>query len=166
MSRNVIFSCLLLISINTSMALTQQEHTALTAHNHLRKLHGAPALVWDETLANYARHHAARCEFKHSHGKYGENLSIGFPTVTDAIHAWYAEHTDYDYTKPHFSMKTGHFTQLVWKSTTHLGCALVDCTGQNGLQGDYLVCEYNPPGNITNKSYFQNNVTSLETTPQ
>ena len=36
----------------------------------------------------------------------------------------------------------GHYTQMVWKSTTDVGCATA--TGNNY---DVLVCRYNPPGN-------------------
>jgi hypothetical protein len=36
---------------------------------------------------------------------------------------------------------TGHFTQLVWKSTTHVGAALSSC-------GRFLVCNYAPAGNV------------------
>ena len=35
---------------------------------------------------------------------------------------------DYDYSNPGFSETTGHFTQVVWVSTTALGCAMVDCS--------------------------------------
>lgn len=28
----------------------------------------------------------------------------------------------YDYDNPNFSEETGHFTQLVWKNTTTVGC--------------------------------------------
>lgn len=40
-----------------------------------------------------------------------------------------------------------HFTQLVWKGTTQIGCAIVTCPGNAGLFGTdtpykSLTCEY------------------------
>jgi len=46
-----------------------------------------------------------------------------------------------------FSSETGHYTQVVWKSTTHLGCA---------TYGRHLVCQYGPSGNF--KGRFTQNV--------
>lgn len=36
-----------------------------------------------------------------------------------------------------------HATQILWKSTTELGCALADCT-EGVWNYVYLVCQYNP----------------------
>jgi len=37
----------------------------------------------------------------------------------------------------------GHYTQLVWRATTKVGCAL-----GHGRQFDFLVCRYANPGNV------------------
>lgn len=132
---------------------------ALASHNDLRAVHQASPLMWDDKLANYAQNYANKCHFQHSHGVYGENLAAGYRSVSEAIHAWYAEHKYYSYSRPVFSYQTGHFTQLVWKSTRKLGCGFATCNGKNGTPGNYLVCEYSPAGNITNAHYFQRNVT-------
>lgn len=153
-----------LLSLTLTMSLTSyamdasEKNEALAIHNQLRAKHNSPALKWDQKLADYAENYATHCNFKHSHGEYGENLAAGYPSISHAIQGWYNENIDYAYNKPQFSSNTGHFTQLVWKSTTKLGCALIHCDGKNGTPGDYLVCEYNPPGNITNEPYFQENV--------
>ena len=55
-----------------------------------------------------------------------ENLAAGSGsgfTATDGINAWNAEAKDYNPQDHIYS----HFTQVVWKSTTQLGCALVTC---------------------------------------
>lgn len=144
---------------SSAFAMTpEDQQEALATHNALRKLHHAPAMQWDDNLAQYAAQHASRCRFKHSHGKYGENLAAGYPTPATAIQAWYEEHNDYSYQHPGFSSATGHFTQIVWKSSTKLGCAIAACDGKNGTPGDFLVCEYSPAGNILNAGYFKKNV--------
>jgi uncharacterized protein YkwD len=151
-------SCLSLTACaSNAMTLAQQQET-LSVHNQLRKKHAAPPLQWSNQLAHYAANYASRCEFKHSHGQYGENLAAGYPTATAAIKKWYSEIKDYSYQHARFSSNTGHFTQVVWKASTQLGCAIVTCNGKNGTPGNYLVCEYNPPGNVINEHYFENNV--------
>jgi hypothetical protein len=44
-----------------------------------------------------------------------------------------------------------HFTQMVWKASTHVGCAHVDCDGifpASFGKAHYHVCEYSPQGNV------------------
>lgn len=38
----------------------------------------------------------------------------------------------------------GHATQILWKSTTQLGCAVASCS-DDGVPYTVLVCQYNPP---------------------
>lgn len=149
----------LLVTACSSIAMpTQSQPHALALHNTLRSKHHAPAMQWDENLARYAARHAAQCEFRHSDGRYGENIAAGFSTTAEAIQAWYNEKNVYSYEHPGFSKKTGHFTQMVWKSSTKLGCAKAVCNGANGTPGEFLVCEYSPAGNIVNAGYFARNV--------
>jgi hypothetical protein len=77
-------------------------------------------------------------------GSYGENLAQGYTSPTLAIDGWANEESDYDYEKRKFTTEAGHFTQLVWKNTTSVGCGASDC----GNDGWLLVCEYWPPGNV------------------
>lgn len=59
---------------------------------------------------------------------YGENLAYGYQNVSAAVIAWGDEGELYNFDKPTgFTEATGHFTQLVWKSTTQVGCAAVNC---------------------------------------
>ncbi|KAI8131863.1 hypothetical protein DUD61_004468 [Geotrichum candidum] len=129
---------------------------AVSNHNRLRALHGVPDVKWNRDLAKYAQDYlaSAQCNFAHSGGPYGENLAIGYPTTAASIQAWYDEIKDYDFSKNEFSSSTGHFTQVVWKDSTEIGCAEVECG--SGWGGPYLVCEYSPRGNII--GYFKENV--------
>jgi len=111
-------------------------------------------------------------------GPYGENLAFGYPNASAAIEAWGDERDMYDFKKPTgFTEATGHFTQLVWKTTTQVGCAAINCgysknhgrrdtegsegsdqneihlvtrepDGSSRAQGWYVVCEYTPAGNV------------------
>lgn len=63
----------------------------------------------------------------------GENLGVGQTTAAAAVDQFYAEIKDYDYKNPRFDMKTGHFTQVVWRSTRLVGAA---------RDGPFLVFRY------------------------
>lgn len=61
--------------------------------------------------------------------KYGENLYLGTgmgpQTHELAVQAWYDEIKNYNFKKPGFSSNTGHFTQVVWKTSKELGVGIV-----------------------------------------
>ncbi|KAL2072736.1 hypothetical protein VTL71DRAFT_12079 [Oculimacula yallundae] len=140
------------------------EKDMLVAHNFYRNAHGVPDLVWNETSAEFAADWARGCEFKHSGGPTGENLAAGYTNATASVDAWGLERTMYNFKKPGFNEKTGHFTQLVWGNTTSVGCAVRQCDGENKTPGAYVVCEYYPPGNVVgNKNqFFKENVPKQE----
>ncbi|KAJ7060718.1 CAP domain-containing protein [Mycena amicta] len=132
---------------NGSVASNTDVERYLTEHNTLRAEHGAKPLVWDIASANAAQRWANHCEFQHSQGQvgsYGENLAIGSRpyTIEEATTAWASER--YHYGQP------SHFTQMVWKNTTRVGCAVAFCPNIYSEYGgaDYYVCEYYPAGNV------------------
>lgn len=93
----------------------------------------------------------------HSGGPYGENIfQSQDPNLNDsdaAIQAtqyWYKESSKYDYNNPGFSATTGHFTQVVWKSTQKLGIGIGRSSG-----GTYVCGSYDPRGNVDGE-YPQN----------
>jgi glioma pathogenesis-related protein 2 len=146
--------------------LAKFRQAILRSHNELRARHSAPAFRLDDRLNRYAQdwadHLAASGTFEHSGGKYGENLYgvssssriDGPAAAAGATDGWYGESAQYRYGSG-FSSATGHFTQLVWKSSTRLGCGMA--RGSNGsLNTVYVVCSYDPPGNVTNE--FPQNV--------
>ena len=55
---------------------------------------------------------------------------------------WYDEIAQYRFPDGGFSMETGHFTQVVWRGTTQVGCGHSQCKGN-----DIWVCNYDPAGN-------------------
>lgn len=114
--------------------------TVLDYHNQVRSIHQAGDLVWNDTLASFASDFlgSSQCVFDHSGGPYGENLSIGYPSILAAMQGWYDENSKYDYQAGEFSGETGHFTQMVWKDTRQIGCATIGCD----TSGIFLACEY------------------------
>ncbi|KAJ3564877.1 hypothetical protein NP233_g8000 [Leucocoprinus birnbaumii] len=127
---------------------------ALSLHNTNRARYGANPLSYDNNLASGAASYAAQCNWGHSSGNYGENLyalSTSGGTIQQAVQSWMDEASQYNYNDPGFSEATGHFTQVVWKATTTLGCGLHVCsTGSPWGSGSwtYIVCRYTPPGNV------------------
>jgi pathogenesis-related protein 1 len=123
----------------------------LRAHNTRRAKHCAKPLRWSNELARTAKRWAdelagGRCALVHSDTPFGENLAAattGAVTPEGFVELWYREVDDYRFARGRFSAKTGHFTQLAWRSSRTVGCAMSRC---NGL--DLWVCHYDPPGNV------------------
>lgn len=143
--------------VDTGANLDEFAKQIVDSHNRLRALHGSPPLTWDTDLVAFAENFLANqnCEFAHSGGPYGENLAIGYRTPERAVQAWYDEIQYYNWNNPGFAMNTGHFTQVVWKSTSRIGCAMVACPNR----GDFLACEYDSPGNV--QGWFDREVPPL-----
>lgn len=80
-------------------------------------------------------------------------MAMGYSSWTDAVTAWYDENKDYDYSNPGYSSGTGHFTQVVWKSTSQLGCGVTKCSN-----GPLYTCSYYVPGNVVGGNNFEENV--------
>jgi hypothetical protein len=91
-------------------------------------------------------------------GNYGQNLAMGSGcSISDSINMWYDEASSF---APYYGeaspggnfMDYGHFTQLVWKSTTAIGCAQTNCGGGSGgseaASGNLVVCNYYIAGEL------------------
>ena len=89
----------------------------------------------------------------------GENLySSSSVDGTKASESWYSEVKNYNYNNPGFGMNTGHFTQLVWKSTTKIGCGAA-CNNSGFCA---VVCNYYPGGNFGGTDDYAKNVLELK----
>jgi len=135
------------------------EGRLLAAHNAERARVGTAPLRWADSLEAEARVWARELirtnRFAHDparHG-HGENLWTGWGgrtwTPEDMVGDWIAEKADYRHgVFPNVSRTgnwsdVGHYSQLVWRDTTHVGCA-VETSGDRSV----LACRYSPPGNI------------------
>ncbi len=154
----VLCSCVIWVLLFQSAggaAQTESEQW-LASHNRYRSLHQSTSLQWSDTLAESARAYALTCPRGHSSSGYGENIAWAtyVQKPENVVGRWYGEEPEYDYERPGFSSGIGHFTQIVWKATTEVGCACrSDCS--DGYS-DVCVCHYNPPGNYRNR--FAENV--------
>ncbi|TEB35737.1 PR-1-like protein [Coprinellus micaceus] len=127
--------------------------TFLDAHNIVRSQHGAAPLTWSPELATKASLWADLCMMKHSDGilmtePYGEHVvaATGDFSIRDAVGTFLQDKGACP-AKPVYN----HWTQVVWKTTTELGCAIASCRNaiENGLRRETLyVCLYNPAGNV------------------
>lgn len=53
-----------------------------------------------------------------------------------------------------FTDETGHYTQLVWGETTHVGCGIARYF-YGKLYHTLLVCNYGPAGNINDQPVYK-----------
>jgi len=121
--------------------------------------YGTPIWSWGENMAQA--------------GTTDPAATFPFATLASHVDAWKSEEKDWDCTKTeYYDFSTtpassedgcskvlkadgskpmcGHFTQVVWSTTTEIGCGLVDCpvgTAMQGYRSQFLVCQYNPGGN-------------------
>lgn len=131
----------------------------LEDHNYYRCLHGADAVTWDAALEGKAQTLANKQTMSHSDSynefpSSGENIAMGMGSFTCgdysgpynqncATYNWYHEYTDCWAVKSLSSgwqapaCTIGHFTAMVWKGVTKIGCA-ESCSGSTC----YYVCEY------------------------
>ncbi len=137
-------------------------------HNFYRARHCVSALTWSTQLADGAQQYADHqiepgSTFSQHSGVPGENLSWAkraspIPTFFNVpavvVSEWYHEINNYDYNKSEYTGDTGHFTQVIWRDTTQLGCAIARYSSPYGSPQDlyaYIVCRYSPAGNDTTK---------------
>lgn len=144
----------------------QDKTTILNAHNSERKEVGNSPLIWDNSLEEFAANWAltlANRDNGLSHrpnNRYGENCYwTGAREIEpeEAILAFNYEKNDYHYgpvTSSNFR-GTGHYTQVVWYRTTKVGCASV--TASSGI---FVVCNYDPPGNLIGDYPYGNSIES------
>ena len=126
----------------------------LAAHNNYRARLGLPPLHWSNQLAanaqQWAEHLAEIGQLEHSGS--GQNLAMataGTQSLTQLVDLWgseqaYFKNGDFpDISTTGDWMDVGHYSQMVWKTTTKVGCGFAEGDGL-----DVLVCDYNPPGNV------------------
>jgi pathogenesis-related protein 1 len=123
-----------------------------------------PPVSWDAILADSVYNYALRCvgssgllnhndnrtadyQMLGGSGYVGENIfgsSARTVTPADAVGLWMSEASSYDYASNTGS--AGHYTQVVWRDSVRIGCAIVDCPALT--YHNTVICDYAPGGNI------------------
>jgi hypothetical protein len=173
MVRSVAIAALMSLAVPATAQSVPQGATGaiaerlLAAHNRERAAVGAPPLQWDATLAAHAASYgpvlANLRTLVHSprESRPGERENLakawhGTMTPEMLVDMWSREReliAPGSYLFPATS-RTGrwediaHYTQMVWPTTTHVGCAITSA------DWDYLICRYAPPGNKDGKPIF------------
>jgi hypothetical protein len=120
-------------------------------------------LQWSDEVARFAAEWAARlqangCSLEHRpfQGKfaqrYGENLYFVMgqrAAARQVVDSWVSEARDYDPKTGRCRAVCGHFTQVVWRNSRRLGCAVATCGDAQAV-----VCNYDPPGNFVGQRPF------------
>jgi len=140
---------------------------ALKIHNDARADVGVAALQWSDALAadaaEWANNLAKQDRMYHSDNdqRSGQGENLYMTTATDradsgknASQAWYDEIQLYTYSpigsgQNNFSA-IGHYTQMIWKSTTQVGMALA--VSESGAT--YVVARYSPAGNYVGETPY------------
>ena len=142
----------------------------LAAHNRERAAAGVPALEWDDSLAagaaKWGAYLARTGAFDHSpealgetdDEPVGENLFMGtrgYYGPEAMVGAWVDEKRYFrpgtfpDNSRTGSFEDVGHYTQLMWRETGQVGCAVVA-----NAADDVLVCRYAEPGNVDGERPF------------
>lgn len=140
----------------------------LDAHNGERAIFGHAALVWDDALAADAARYAAEMAqtgvYHHSKKSSraipsGENLWMGprrLYSYRVMAQAFLDEKKMFiptaklpDFSTSGYWQEVAHYTQMIWRGTQKVGCAVGD-----GRDYEYLVCRYFPAGNAYGKGPF------------
>jgi uncharacterized protein YkwD len=129
----------------------------LNAHNKVREQFNLGKLTWNCKLAEFAQEWASRGIFEHrTDSLYGENIFATKVTGLSpaiAVQRWLAEQSFWD-------NKTGaceagkvcsHYTQVVWKKTTQIGCGVNP--GAAGTWKTLVVCNYDPASSSIGPAY-------------
>jgi hypothetical protein len=135
----------------------------LDAHNHERAMVGAPPLQWDPTLTRAALSYGptlaglGRLQHSPREARPGQRENLWRGTAhaflpVQMIASWAAEKRFFRPGVFPAVSTTGnwvdvsHYTQMIWRTTTRVGCAVY-----RSQQWDYLICRYSPPGNADGK---------------
>lgn len=136
----------------------------IRVHNETRAEVGTAPLKWNCNLAKIAQEWANNDVFEHRKDLdkiipgiwAGENLSADAnPTTSaaDMLKGWIEEKAFWnnDAKTCEAGKVCGHYTQMVWKTTTEVGCGIIRNGNVMGPewkdQSTYLVCNYSPGGN-------------------
>jgi hypothetical protein len=136
--------------------------------------------IWSPGAATIAQTYAATCpglNHNANRGPFGENIYIQGATCfaggtncttpvvvtgTDAAQDWASEVSNYTYSTNSCAagQDCGHYTQVVWRSTTAVGCGVAQCPATANspftpaIPYAIEICDFAPPGNLNGSSPY------------
>ncbi|KAF0303572.1 Venom allergen 3 [Amphibalanus amphitrite] len=159
--------------------------TGKYASNNLPAASEMPPLAWDAELATVAQRWADQCQQSHDQCRAVPRFAVGQNAAWTWGHAknwtgraigqWFHDEL------PHFQQSNltftqgtdrvsgqiiGHLTQVIWASTTLVGCGYtetVDTDFYNLTKRAYF-CNYGPAGNFIGQQIYRPEVTAAGTT--
>ncbi|KAJ2952132.1 hypothetical protein O0L34_g4410 [Tuta absoluta] len=132
-------------------------------------------MVWDEELAATAQRWADQCTPAHDQasqrevGRWpvGQNLAATWttrppssqednePDFMKQINAWFDEVNIYYFRPISGGHGTGHYSQLVWGETSHVGCGFTYYYDTTRGYTKLYVCNYGPGGNVIGSNPYE-----------
>ncbi len=148
------------VSAASSTRGTTAAARLLAMHNQERARLSVPPLMWDPQLAAAAASYGptlariGRLQHSPRSSRPGqrENLWMGTRgafSPEQMVGSWIDERRAFRAGVFPAVSRTGnwqdvsHYTQLIWRGTTRVGCAI-----QPAGRWEYLICRYSPPGNV------------------
>ena len=86
-------------------------------------------------------------------GWAGEVACWTYGTINDPIRGGGTEKCDPSCYEPMMSDGCGHYTQIIWSTTTKVGCGVSSCM-QGGFMIDILDLQYSAAGNIVGQAPY------------
>ncbi|XP_014367510.1 venom allergen 5 isoform X1 [Papilio machaon] len=140
-------------------------------------------MVWDDELAATAQRWADHCTPAHDRaaqrdvGRFpvGQNLAATWttrppsspadsqPDFMKQINAWFDEVRIYGFKPISGGHGTGHYSQLVWGETSHVGCGFTFYYDNVKGYTRLYVCNYGPGGNVIGSKPYEKGYPSCST---
>uniref|UniRef100_A0A5K3FEV4 SCP domain-containing protein n=1 Tax=Mesocestoides corti TaxID=53468 RepID=A0A5K3FEV4_MESCO len=172
--------CLIFLVLCTAAELTQEQQDYLDAHTAVRAGVDPPAknmqpLAYEVTLEAKAKGYVSNCTTVRPQGdEYGNlgmtTLNVEKENLTESIiMALIAEGSKYNYTPNTCSDGScTNYKQAVWAETNKCGCATNECSSATGQTEEgatlrpssktaFMICFYQPTGNITGERPYKTN---------
>ncbi|XP_041970917.1 cell wall protein PRY3-like [Aricia agestis] len=132
-------------------------------------------MVWDDELAARAQQWSDQCTPQHDRaaqrdvGRFpvGQNLAATWttrppsspadqqPDFMKQIKAWFDEVSIFGFKPINGAHGTGHYSQLVWGETSHVGCGFTYYHDNVKGYTKLYVCNYGPGGNVIGASPYE-----------
>jgi pathogenesis-related protein 1 len=137
-----------------------------------------PPVTWDPILADVAYNYLSKCRdmdatpglVDHNANRTSDYAALGggpdyvgeniYATTANTVNAaqalsgWMSEAPMFTYGPfTAGSLAAGHYTQVVWRASVRIGCAIFNCP-TTVMYHDSVLCDYAPGGNITGQTPY------------